>query len=122
MSNVRDDSKIQFGDTIVHTSPRSMAFHRSLPAAGTETIAAAALLWDGLVLSLPKPARHHTIMRKMLDLGLEPLAVIQPDDQGFITSAGRFVGREEGCHIAREAGQIQIKTGPANMLFSEDVW
>lgn len=114
--------KVQLGDTIVHTSPRSMAFHRSLPPAGTETIAAAALLWDGLVMSLPKPARHHTIMHKLLDLGLEPLVITQPDDQGFITSTGRFVGREEGCQIARAAGQILTKNGPENILFSEDMW
>ena len=42
-----------------------------------------------------------------------------PYDQGFYTSKGRFVNREEAAKIAFEAGQIdeQKKT-----LFSEDLY
>jgi hypothetical protein len=42
--------------------------------------------------------------------------------QGFITNTGRFVDRFEAFLIAEAAQQIKIKPGPANELFSEDVW
>lgn len=58
------------------------------------------------------------------------------NDQGFMTSFGRYVNRKEGAEIALKAGQIdprpvqteddpfgasdgQVKT---NILFSEDLW
>jgi hypothetical protein len=39
--------------------------------------------------------------------------------QGFYTSKGRFVGREEAAKIAYAAGQI---FSPTNRLFSEDLY
>lgn len=42
--------------------------------------------------------------------------------EGFITSHGRFVGREEAWNIAKEANQIWRVTGSEGELFSEDVW
>ena len=39
--------------------------------------------------------------------------------QGFYTSKGRFVGREEAAKIAYAAGQI---SSPTNRLFSEDLY
>lgn len=41
-------------------------------------------------------------------------------DQGFMTSAGRYVERDEACKIAHEAGQIDDLRG--GHLFSEDLW
>ncbi|WP_155468010.1 MULTISPECIES: hypothetical protein [Acetobacter] len=41
--------------------------------------------------------------------------------QGFNTSDG-FVDRRIGFLVARNAGQIIKKHGPADMLFSEDMW
>jgi hypothetical protein len=84
----------------------------------TETIVAAALRKDELIFSIPPPARHHTIFWAMAPLYIEPINF----DQGFVTSTGRFVARNEACSIAREAKQILIKTGPEYELFSEDVW
>ena len=43
-----------------------------------------------------------------------------PDDQGFYTSNGRFVTREEGLVIAREAGQVDKIIG--GLLTSEDLY
>lgn len=40
-------------------------------------------------------------------------------DQGFLTSKGRYVTREEGAEIALAAGQIER---PVRGLTSEDVW
>ena len=40
--------------------------------------------------------------------------------QGFYTSYGRFVNREEALQIAKDAGQI--KETDSNQLFSEDLY
>lgn len=42
------------------------------------------------------------------------------DDQGFLTSHGRFVSREEAEQIARECGQITEIIG--GTLTSEDIY
>lgn len=84
-----------------------------------ETIVAAAVRHDGLVCSLPPPARHHDVLHMMANNGI-------PQDeqtvQGFMTDSGRFVNRVEACQIADAAGQIINKTYPLYELFSEDVW
>ena len=76
---------------------------------------------DAVVLSAPPPARHHTLMHAMHDMGLSKT---KPDDQGFLTSAGRFVGREEALNIAKAAGQplIDHPSRHSTWLFSEDLW
>lgn len=92
------------------------------PAQQKEFIVAAAI-YHGGIISLPKPARHHTIMQAMLnEMFIE--GMIAPQQQGFITSTGRYVNRTEAWHIARAAGQITRKTssGDAPKLFSEDLW
>lgn len=84
-----------------------------------ERIVSAAIHLGGLVLSLPSPARHHSLMRPAVEnLDLKPGFGIQ----GFLTSTGRFVNRKEAFFIANEANQITVKTGPADELYSEDLW
>lgn len=86
-----------------------------------ERIVAAAMHWNGITFSLPPPARHHSVAIAMSNAGL-PRASHDLSTQGFLTSRGRWVDREEGAKIARAAGQIKVKTGPEYMLFSEDLW
>jgi hypothetical protein len=45
------------------------------------------------------------------------------DDQGFVTSRGRYVGRELAAAIAKKAGQFK-KDGKKKptVLISEDIW
>lgn len=44
-------------------------------------------------------------------------------DQGFITSTGRYVGREEAWDIAEKCGQLNDrKDKTPGYLYSEDVW
>lgn len=57
--------------------------------------------------------RHHDILQRF---GKEVL----PSKQGFYTSRGRFVDREEAYRIAVEAGQVVGKSG--GRLFSEDLY
>lgn len=85
-----------------------------------EAIAAAAIEHDGLVFSMPKPARHHHIIHAMSRIGLGPEKV---KNQGFLTSKGEFVGRGVARFIAVRAGQIDDrKSHHPNHLFSEDLW
>jgi len=86
-----------------------------------ERIVAAAVCRDGLVYSALPPARHHTVMQ-LADAnhgpGHNPFI---PDEQGFLTSAGRFVDRTEGAEIAVAARQTDKLQWPP-LLYSEDLW
>lgn len=80
----------------------------------------AAALHLGVTWSLPKPARHHTVMHAMGNSGIDTTTVATAE-QGFITSEGRFVGRELAKDIAWKAGQADEFDHPTK-LFSEDLW
>lgn len=91
-------------------------------------VAAAIKRKDGLVCFVEKPGRHHNVIHKMAAAGF---AIPIKGEQGFVTSHGRFVGREEARKIASEALQIIASCpGPDGVpftrehpqLFSEDVW
>ena len=50
---------------------------------------------------------------------------VHGDDQGFIDQWGEYFTREEALVIATHAGQInkvRPKSGPADELFSEDLY
>lgn len=68
-----------------------------------------------VIVSAPPPARHHNLFA---------LCSRVPDESGFLTSTGRFVGRIEALDIAKAAGQPLIEHGSrhATRLFSEDLW
>jgi hypothetical protein len=86
-----------------------------------ETITGVAFLCnDGRVFALPRPHRHHHLFSLAAFVGDNA----DPCDQGFMTSAGRYVGREEAQNIARAAGQPFTASGGRSdpKLYSEDVW
>lgn len=90
------------------------------PVEPVECITAAAIQWDGVTYSLPKPARHGQVLHSVEDvLGAEKSAFAT---QGFLTSEGRFVNRVQALQIAHRANQIIKKTGGDRDLYSEDVW
>lgn len=43
-------------------------------------------------------------------------------NQGFVTSTGRYVDRDEAFAIVKAANQIMIKHGNSRTLYSEDLW
>lgn len=86
-----------------------------------ERIERAAIRHDGHVYSVAAPARHHHVIGQIITL-TGAKRVPAESTQGFMTNTGRFVDREEACVIAIRAGQIVTKTGPANELYSEDLW
>lgn len=89
-------------------------------AKSEERIVSAALYIQGLIISLPAPARHHTIQHAC-DLSHAVITdAVAMGVQGFITTTGRFVNRVEGYYLAHAAKQIEGKKVPE--LFSEDLW
>lgn len=86
-----------------------------------ETIERAAIRDDaGVVYSVPRPGRHHDVINHMIDdLKWAPPVV---GEQGFTTSTGRFVNRQEAMKIAKAAGQLIAEPHVPDMLFSEDIY
>lgn len=91
-----------------------------------ETIVAAAHLYrcEGsedpravpVTISALPPARHHNLFALV--------GGKRPDESGFLTSTGRFVGRVEALQIAKASGQPMIDhpSRHPTQLFSEDLW
>lgn len=82
-------------------------------------IAGVAIRVGDMFMGRRAPARHHHLLHEMYRLGMEDYGA---EAQGFYTSDGRFVTREEAVPIAQAAGQIGEKHGSARILFSEDMW
>jgi hypothetical protein len=80
-----------------------------------EEIVRAAVRYDGIVWSLPRPARHHHIIAAHAVVTLR----CGSGEQGFLTSEGRFVNRRAAAEIAWIAGQTAVERYE---LFSEDLW
>ncbi len=62
--------------------------------------------------------RHHNCYTQ-LNAALPTRSEYEMEVQGFLTSRGNFVDREQAAHIALAAGQL---TEAQDRLFSEDVW
>lgn len=85
-------------------------------------IVAAAVKRDGQVYSLPRPARHHDVLRS-LGRGNRP-----GDVQGFVDEVGAFLTRLQAYQVACDRRQLLRPelhprvAAPGRLLFSEDVW
>lgn len=86
----------------------------------SETIVAAALKIGPMTITAPPPARHHTLLHAFWDVNRK--IVVPPSGQGFLTSEGRYVGREEALKIAMESKQLLKPNFQPHQLFSEDLW
>lgn len=84
----------------------------------SERIVSVAISAFGVITSLPAPARHADVLRKLHDFN--PI-LLGPDTQGFLTNTGRYVNRRDGAAIALEAGQLETLISPPE-LYSEDLW
>jgi hypothetical protein len=83
-------------------------------------IATAIKTKDGKILTLPRPARHHDIIRHARDNQID----LSESTQGFIADPDGFVDRYTAFVIA--ATHLQINADPEvlgdRVLFSEDLW
>lgn len=82
-----------------------------------ERIVAAAVQFQGTTISMPPPARHHTILHTLFPT-IQPCVL----DQGFLTSDGRYVTRAEAWVIANRMNQVILHVSDREELFSENLW
>ena len=75
-----------------------------------ETVAAAAILVDGVIWTLPRPAYHSHVLRAYVDVNGRQA---RDEEQGFVTTTGRFVSREEAGTLCG---------WPGRRLLTEDLW
>ena len=81
-----------------------------------------AIIFDGKTYSLPKPNRHHHVIRHILETNSH-VDHISGDRQGFLDDKGTFLNRREALAHALECEQVKDPTAiRAGRLFSEDVW
>lgn len=104
--------------------PLSDEEHQAIKAridALPELIVAVAVRTPYGTITKDRPARHGDLWR-LLPKGMSP----SDDDceHGFLTSHGRFVGREEAATIVVEAdqGSPRYWDGYTPRLFTEDMW
>jgi hypothetical protein len=94
-----------------------------MPDLAQITMACAAIrLADGTIYSVPRPGRHHDVIRVIREAGIT--TPIRQDQQGFLLSDGRWAKRMPALMVALKAGQIKEPLPPHSChgLFSEDVW
>lgn len=85
------------------------------------TIAAAAIRTDdGKIWSLPRPARHHDVIRLIRESGCK--LPVGGDRQGFVLSNGKFARRKPALTIAIRSGQFLNGRVIGGVLTSEDLW
>ncbi len=82
---------------------------------GQLRVIAVAIKKNGVVYTLPPPARHAHVLA-LIHLKTNR-SFVGSRGQGFILSDGRFAGRFAAARIARMAGQAD-----KHVLFSEDLW
>ena len=105
--------------------PLTDAEHRSIREridGQDELIVAAAVRFDGAIISFPRPGRHGECLNWLAHRGMNR----SWHDCGFLTNRGRFVGRKEAGRIVLAAEQGSPGGTPENnphmALFSEDMW
>lgn len=81
-------------------------------------ICSVAMAIGPMVISLPKPARHDQIYKR-LSKDLNAIYTGQ-EECGFLDDKGSFLSRLEAYHHAVGCGQI--KAGDTECLISEDLW
>jgi hypothetical protein len=82
-----------------------------------------AIIFEGTTYSLPKPNRHHDVIRLIVEK--TGVSHVDDDEQGFLDDTGKFYGRCEALKHAIENKQLKGDSRAAfalGMLFSEDIW
>lgn len=89
-------------------------------------IVAAAISFHGMVCHLPRPARHHDILRSLKAnfTGRTDIGYLN-ECQGFLSEGGDFLTRVEAYKHAVAVGQALTRRPvgyDGDELFSEDLW
>lgn len=83
-------------------------------------IASAAVLYNGIIHSMPRPHRHHHIVHAMAEKAGTLIAA--KGEQGFLDGDGKFYGREDAAKVAEFWSQLQRPLIAPPNLYSEDLW
>lgn len=77
----------------------------------------------GVVYAIPRPGRHHNVIRMVAAAGHElPINEGSPAYTfGFVSNAGLFLDRAEAEAVAREHGQL-ARPNIGGPMTSEDLW
>ena len=105
---------------LVYGSASQMRLRYSSLKEKTEMILGSAIWHPDGILYASVRKRHHHVIAAMDVLGQANLKTTRL--QGFLTSHGRFVDREEAMTIALDARQLARPSNAATTLFSEDLW
>ena len=78
-----------------------------------------AIIYNDVVYSLPKPNRHHNVIRLIGGIS-------GPHKEGFLDENMKFYNRKDAMLLAVSNGQLNRKQGAefyqGPELFSEDLW
>ncbi len=78
-----------------------------------------AIQYNGNTYSLPKPNRHHHVIRMIGGIS-------GPHKEGFLDTEGRFLNRTTAMQVAIAYKQLKRRPGKefyqGPELFSEDLW
>lgn len=75
---------------------------------------------SGIVYFVPRPGRHHDVIKLMVKVYNRPIPIT--GEQGFVLSDGSFADRVRAREVAEAAGQLLPRASKGKRLFSEDVW
>jgi hypothetical protein len=83
-----------------------------------------AIRWGGATFALPAPARHHDVIRVIVEQTGATTVDAREDDQGFLIDGEQYARRKTALRHAQACGQLKPDAlGPRlGKLFSEDVW
>lgn len=73
-----------------------------------------AVIYNGMTYSLPRPNRHHHVIRIIGGIN-------GPHREGFIDTLGNYLSRTQAYTLATNNGQVN-RDANRNELYSEDVW
>ena len=83
-----------------------------------------AIKFKDRVYALPRPDRHHDVIRMIAQLN--GVGIDGPDIQGFLDDKENFLDRRQAYIHAKEANQVLRKVDPGmydgSVLYSEDLW
>jgi hypothetical protein len=83
-----------------------------------------AIRFNGIIYSLPKPNRHHNVIRHIVDTTGVKYVDAHGIDQGFLDDTGAYLNRKQALRHALTCMQVKENTmGPKlGELYSEDIW
>lgn len=86
-------------------------------------LVAVAIRFQGKIYSLPKPNRHHNVIRLIAETTGVSYVDSRGEDQGFLDEDGNYLNRKQALLSAKINNQILDESKiVANQLFSENLW